>query len=172
LGRLFGKVHRYTGGNRSTRDCHFYQQSRPPHVCWGGSVSELMRSASRPRSPSLCPQVVRLPFPPSVVNTERSCSEVMLPWATKPERSCRAIKLTTVVAFVSAVFVRPVDVTHADSEIAFGAYVTTTRARCATGPSLFSGGIQGTHPNLRCAPLIYLPGQPRRSLFATDVVLS
>jgi hypothetical protein len=67
------------------------------------------------------------------LNTERSCSEVKLLWATKPERSCRAIKLTTVVAFVSAVFVRPVDVTHASYGL-WQKTVIDTSAR-TTGPN-------------------------------------
>lgn len=50
-------------------------------------------------------------FGASLDAPERSYSGVELPWVAKPERSCNAITLMTVVAFVTTVFVRQVDVT-------------------------------------------------------------
>ncbi len=55
-----------------------------------------------------------------------------------------------------------VDVPHADWQIAFGAYVGATRARCATGSPLFSGGYPGDgfEPSLRA------PDTPSRAVSA------
>lgn len=48
----------------------------------------------------------------SVDAPERSYSGVQLPWGTKPEPSCRAITLMTMMAFVTTVFMHQVDVTN------------------------------------------------------------
>jgi hypothetical protein len=75
--------------------------------------------------------------------TERSWSGVMLPWVTKPERSCRAITLMTMVAFVTTVFVHQVDVTRADWQIPFVTSAGATSEVLECTETLFGGGGRG-----------------------------
>jgi hypothetical protein len=61
--------------------------------------------------------------------TRAGCAGAELAGSADPERSCRAINLTSVATFTAKVFVRSVDVARADWQIPFVTSVVNTYAQ-------------------------------------------